>query len=436
MDLRFAAADEAYRERLRAWLAENLGVMQAADLGSVAKAGGRIMDVIRAARAWQRHLYEAGYVGLAWPTECGGHEATLTEQVIVAEELARAQAPLLINTIGLTILGPTLVRHGTDEQRRRFLPRILTAEDLWCQGFSEPGAGSDLGALATRAEADGDSFVVNGQKVWTSMGPVADWCFLLVRTDPAAPRRDGISYLLCDMATPGIDVRPLRNAGGGIHFSELFLTDVRVPRRNLVGDLNGGWAIARTTLAHERSGLSTVASLEEHLGRLRGAVSGLPAAADPSVRRALAQRWIEVEGLRYLGYRALSEQLAGREPGAEAAVGKLFATETRGRIMRTALDAEGPLAQVAKRSPHAVERGRWQALYFDALGYAIGGGTSEIMRNVIAERVLGLPRGGDSVPPTTPPSPDRVPQEAGPGGQSPPSRGAPSSPFPDRPAEG
>ena len=395
MDLSFSPADEQYRARLRAWLEEQTARL--ADAGSVMSTGGDIMAALQFARDWQRTLWEAGYVGLAWPKEYGGQEASLTEQVIVAEELARVRTPPLINTIGLSILGPTLVAHGTDDQRRRFLPKILTAEELWCQGFSEPEAGSDLAALRTRGVLDGDEFVVNGQKVWTSMAPIADWCFLLVRTDPDAPKREGISYLLCDMRTPGIDVQPLRNAAGGIHFSEMFLDDVRIPRENLVGELHGGWQIVRTTLANERSGLSGVLALEQNLDRLRTTAAGLirdgrPVAQDPGIRRELAQRWIEIEGLRHLGYRTLSAQLSGGEPGAGASVGKLFASEVRRRLTHTALAVEGPLAQVTKRSPHVVDRGRWTASYFDAIGHSIGGGTAEIQRNTIAERVLGLPR--------------------------------------------
>lgn len=397
MDLSFSPEDEEYRIRLRAWLEKHQAELAGA--AGLMQGGGsaNILDAIGMAREWQRSLYEAGYVGLSWPKEYGGQEATLTQQVICSEELSRSNTPPLINTIGLTILGPTLVQHGTEDQKRRFLPKILTAEELWCQGFSEPGAGSDLAALRTRAEQDGDTFVVNGQKVWTSMAPIADWCFLLVRTDPSAPKREGISYLLCDMHTPGITVRPLRNAAGGIHFSEVFLEDVRIPATNLVGELHGGWSIARSTLGHERSGLSGVLSLETNLIRLWRTAGTLQrgdgvALDDPTLRRELAQRWIELEGLRHLGFRTLTAQIAGREPGASASVGKLFAAELRSRIAGTALKVEGSLAQVAKRSPHAVDRGRWHAAYFDAIGHSIGGGTAQIQRNTIAERVLGLPR--------------------------------------------
>lgn len=383
MDLKFTAAEEAYRLRCREWIAAN-----AHHAAAVAKAA----DPVQAARDWQRRLWEAGYVGLAWPKAYGGQDATLTQQVIVSEEMARAKLPPLINTIGLSILGPTLVLHGTEAQRRRFLPRILSGEELWCQGFSEPGAGSDLASLSTRAVLEGDDFVVTGQKLWTSLGPIADWCFLLVRTDASAPKREGISYLLCRMDTPGISVRPLRNAGGGVHFSEVFFDSVRIPREHLVGELHGGWKIARSTLDHERSGLSGVISLEGSLERLWRQSAAGGEIADAVARQQAAQYWIELEGLRYLGFRALSDQLAGRQPGASASVGKLFAAKLRQKIARAAFDNAGPYACLTKKSPHVVGKGRLVAGYFDSLGYSIGGGTSEIMHNVIAERVLGLPR--------------------------------------------
>jgi alkylation response protein AidB-like acyl-CoA dehydrogenase len=399
MDLRFSAEDEEYRARLRTWLDENTGRQGSASaLMKLAESqGGDANDPLAGARAWPRKLYEAGYVGLEWPKEYGGQDASFTQQVIVAEEMARVRMPPLINSIGLSIIGPTLVQHGTEEQKKHFLPRILRADDLWCQGFSEPEAGSDLASLRCRAELDGDEFVVNGQKVWTSLAFLSDWMFLLVRSDPDVPKREGISYLLCDMKTPGLTVRPLRNAAGGEHFCEVFLDNVRIPRENLVGKLHGGWAIARSSLDHERSGLSGVIALEETLGRLWRMAGKLErgskkAGEDQSTRRALAQHWIEIEGLRHLGFHTLSNQIAGKPPGAGSSVGKLFASELRQEMTRTALRVEGPLAPVAKRSPHVVDRGRWHAAYFDALAHAIGGGTSEIMRNVIAEKVLGLPR--------------------------------------------
>lgn len=400
MDLSFSPDDERYRDRLRSWLATRSSALD--DAAGVMRGAGasNIMEALQAARDWQRTLWEAGYVGLAWPKEYGGQDASITEQVILAEELSRVRTPPLINTIGLTILGPTLIRHGNEEQKSRFLPRILAAEDLWCQGFSEPGAGSDLAALSTRAEVDEDELVVTGQKVWTSMAPIADWCFMLVRTDPDAPKREGISYLLCDMKTTGITVRPLRNAAGGIHFSEVFFDGVRVPLENVVGEIDKGWQIARTTLEHERSGLSSVLALEETLGRVvslarRVERSGRPASDDQATRRAIAQRWIEVEGLRHLGYRTLSTQLSGGGTATSSSVGKLFASNLRQSLAHLAFEIEGPLAPVARKSPHVIDRGRWHAAYFDALGHSIGGGTSEILHNAIAERVLGLPRSVD-----------------------------------------
>jgi alkylation response protein AidB-like acyl-CoA dehydrogenase len=399
MDLNFSAEDEEYRLELRAWLEENTSIKGSPEalMKQAAEQSGESKDPFAAARAWPRRLYEAGYVGLEWPKEYGGQDASFTQQVIAGQEMARVRMPPQINSIGLSIIGPTLVQHGTEEQKKYFLPRILRADDLWCQGFSEPEAGSDLASLRCRAEIEGDEFVVNGQKVWTSLAFLSDWMFLLVRTDPDAPKREGISYLLCEMKTPGITVVPLRNAAGGAHFCEVFLDNVRIPLKNLVGKLHGGWSIARSSLDHERSGLSGVIGLEETLGRLWRMASKLDrgsrkAVEDPSTRRKLAQHWMEIEGLRHLGYRTLSNQIAGKPPGAGASVGKLFASEVRTEMTRTAFKVEGPLAPVAKKSPHVVDRGRWHAAYFDAVAHAIGGGTSEIMRNIIAEKVLGLPR--------------------------------------------
>jgi alkylation response protein AidB-like acyl-CoA dehydrogenase len=400
MDLKFSEEDETYRQKLRDWLAEQSGGKGGGG-GSAMKmlhSGGG--NPIQGARDWQCRLYEAGYLGLAWPKEYGGQDATFTQQVICSQELAAARTPPLMGTIGLSILGPTLIQHGTEKQKAHFLPRILRAEDLWCQGFSEPDAGSDLASLKTRAEIDGDDFVVNGQKVWTSLAVLADWIFMLVRTDPTVHKRAGISYLLAPVKTPGITIRPLRNGAGGAHFSEVFFDDVRIPRENLLGELNGGWQIARSSLDHERSGLSGVIAMEESLRRLWKMGTNVDlgegkAVQDQATRRALAQHWIEIEGLRHLGYRTLSDQIAGKLPGAGASVGKLFASELRQRMSRTGLRMEGPLAPVAKKSPHVIDRGRWHAAYFDALAHSIGGGTSEVMRNIIAEKVLGLPRSYD-----------------------------------------
>ncbi len=386
MDLTFSAEDEAFRQHVRAWLRVHLSAAK--------QAPSQPLAAITHAKAWQRTMYEAGFVGRAWPHAYGGRDASLTQQVILNEELARAGAPPLINTIGLTILAPALIVHGSEEQKRRFLPKILTAEDIWCQGFSEPNAGSDLASLRTRAVEDGDVFVVNGQKVWTSLGPIADWCFLLARTDVAAPPRQGISYLLMDMKTPGVRVAPIRQMTGKSHFCELFLEDVRIPKSNLVGEKHRGWMIAKASLSFERSGLAGVVELDKHLAALAALAAECGRRGDPIIRQRLAQLCIEKEALKYTGYRALTRQLRNAAPGPESAIGKLVASELRQRMMDVAMEIAGPYAVLGRRNPRALDRGRWQGLYLDARAYTIGGGTSEVMRNIIAERALGLPKDG------------------------------------------
>lgn len=388
MDLTYSEDDERYRQRVRSWLAANL---------PTGKPPSNPWEAIEAGRAWQQKLYAAGFVGVAWPKKYGGQEATPTEQAILNEEMARAGAPGLLNAVGLAQVAPVLITFGTEAQKQRFLLKILTAEEIWCQGFSEPGAGSDLASLTTKAVDEGDAFVVTGQKVWTSLGPIADWCILLVRTDPSAPKREGISFLLMDMKSPGVTVRPLKQITGKTHFSELFLEEVRIPKEHLVGEKNHGWEVARATLAHERSGLAGVVELEKFLDGLvrlarsqkRGDRTVLD---DPLFRQRLAQLYTEKEALKYIGYRVLSAQARGSEPGPEASASKLLASELRQRMMELALSAEGPLAQVMRGSSLALDRGKWQMLYLDGRAYTIGGGTSEIMRNIIAERILGLPR--------------------------------------------
>ncbi len=384
MDLTYSAEDEQFRSDLRAWLRAHLAELR--DLPKSPTAA------LQASRDWQRKLYDAGYVGLAWPRECGGRAAPPTQQVIFGEECARSGAPPLINAIGLNILGPALITHGSVEQKQRFLPRILRAEDLWCQGFSEPGAGSDLAALRTRAEVEGDCLVVTGQKVWTSLGPVADWCFLLVRTSSDGPPQHGITYVLMDMRSPGVQVVPIRQITGKTHFSELFLESVRIPLDNVVGEIGGGWSVAKSTLSAERSGLAGVVELERSLARLSKLAQRAGRIGDPVVRQRLAQLHIEKDVLKYTGYRVLTAQMRGAPPGPESSFGKLAASEFRKQIMETAMELLGPHAVLGRGDPGAADRGRWPGLYLDARAYSIGGGTSEVMRNIIAERTLGLPK--------------------------------------------
>jgi alkylation response protein AidB-like acyl-CoA dehydrogenase len=388
MDLSYTPAEERFRAELRAWLEahppgrEPDGLEEWVDFG----------------KRWQRALYEAGWCGVHWPTAYGGRGASLTEQIIFQEEMARARTPLLINLAGLTMGGPVLIAHGTEEQKRRHLQAILSAREIWCQGFSEPNAGSDLAALRTRAVLDGDDFVVNGQKVWTSFARYADWCMLLVRTNPDAPKHKGITFLLVDMHSPGITVRPLRQISGDDDFNELFFEDVRVPRANVVGAVNAGWDIAITTLMHERQTLTfsrqlqSRVALRELLGLARRHPPAAPAAHQPLMRQKLAAAYIDSEAMKYTALRNLTRVLRGGDPGPEGSIEKLFWSEMYQRMLETAVELLGPHGQLQSGSPHVTDDGKWPHLMLYSRGRTIAAGSSEIQRNIIAERVLGLPR--------------------------------------------
>ncbi|HVN85478.1 MAG TPA: acyl-CoA dehydrogenase [Candidatus Binatia bacterium] len=389
MDLSYSPAEEAFRAELRTWLERN-------HPGPEPEA---MDEFVRYGKAWQCKLYEAGWCGIAWPKEYGGRGATLIEQVIFQEETARARTPLPINLAGLTMGGPVLIAHGTDEQKRRYLHKILSAEEIWCQGFSEPNAGSDLAALKTRAVLVGDAFVVNGQKVWTSFARYADWCMLLVRTDPDAPKHRGITFLLVDMHSPGVTVRPLKQINGAEDFNEVFFEDVRVPRANVIGQINGGWDIAITTLMHERATLTfsrqlqSRTALDDMLRFARGwQQNGRPVLRAPLIRQQVAQAIIDSAAIRYTAYRSLTKTLRGGVPGPEGSIEKLFWSEMYQRQLDIALAIEGPYAQLVKGSAHVPDDGQWPLLMLYSRGRTIAAGSSEIQRNIIAERVLGLPR--------------------------------------------
>jgi alkylation response protein AidB-like acyl-CoA dehydrogenase len=391
MDFDFTPEQEAFRKEVRGWLEANLPD----DLRGRAFAASRAdQEEVRRLRAWQKRMYEAGYVGLDWPVEFGGRGKTVVEQLILYQEMARAESPQFVNRGGLSMLGPTLMKYGTPEQQRRFLPRILTADDLWCQGFSEPNAGSDLANLQTRAVREGDHFVVNGQKVWTSMAHVADWCFALVRTDPEAPKHRGISFLLIDMTTPGITVRPLRQMTGEAEFNEVFFDNVRVPVDNLVGRLNEGWAVALTTLAWERDLLTFIRqiSLKNALARLVRLVRERGRADDPVVRQKVAALWIGEQALQLNAYRSLTRILRGGQPGPEGSTSKLFWSQLDQDLAQTATEVLGPYSQVCTGSEWAVDDGQWAFYASLAQASGIRAGTSEILRNILGERVLGLPK--------------------------------------------
>jgi alkylation response protein AidB-like acyl-CoA dehydrogenase len=391
MDFDFTPEQDAFRKEVRAWLEANLP----GDLRGRAFAASRAdPEEVDRLRAWQRRMHAAGYVGLDWPREFGGRGATIVEQLILYQEMAGAESPQFVNRGAVSMLGPTLMRHGTPAQRERFLPKILTAEELWCQGFSEPNAGSDLANLQTRAVRDGDDFVVTGQKVWTSMAHVADWCFLLVRTDPDAPKHKGISFLLVAMASPGISVRPLRQMTGEAEFNEVFFDGVRVPSANLVGRLNEGWGVALTTLAWERDLLTFIRqiSLKNALQRLVRLVQERGRATDPVVRQKIAALWIGEQALQLNAYRSLTRILRGSQPGPEGSTTKLFWSQLDQDLAQLATEVLGPAAQVAEGSPWAVDDGQWAFYASLAQGSGIRAGTSEILRNIIGERVLGLPK--------------------------------------------
>jgi alkylation response protein AidB-like acyl-CoA dehydrogenase len=391
VDFAFSAEDEQFRHELRAWLAAH----RPARGERVPHDEASLAEEVAFLRTWQRALAAAGYVGLLWPREYGGRGARPTQQAILNQELARARAPQLINRVGVNNTGPTLIVHGTESQKRRFLPPILTADEIWCQLFSEPNAGSDLAALRTRAEPRGDDFVVTGQKVWTSYAQFAKWAILLARTDPSLPKHRGLTYFVLDMESPGITIRPLRQLTGSTEFSEVFLENVRVPSAHVVGTVNQGWEIALTTLAHERG--TGFAFKEQVLQRI--ALEDLVALArarqradDPSVRQEIARGWVDVEIMRLMNCRTLTRLERGEEPGPESSLVKLFWAGLTQRLHQLALELEGPYAQLVAGSAHAIEDGRWQQAFLWSRVGAIAGGTSEVQANIIAQRMLGLPR--------------------------------------------
>ena len=362
MDLRDTADEAAFRAELREWLAANLP----------AEPG----------REWSRKLYDAGYAGLTWPEEYGGRGAPYSHQAIVLEESARAEAPMHMGVIGLGMAGPTIMAHGTEEQKQRYLPKILSADEIWCQGFSEPGAGSDLSAVRTRVEERDGRFLVDGQKVWSSWAHIADFCILVTQSDPDAPRYQNLTYLIVDMHAPGVEVRPLRQLTGESEFNEIFFSEVEVPRENLLGEIGGGWQVAMTTLLHERGtlGFALTGVLEVQLTKLV-ALAKERAVDDPLIRDRVAREWIELQALKYTNYRSLTALMKTGIPGPEGSGGKLRWSEANQRVTKLAMEILG-----------GEDDGYWHHQQLRSRGNTIEAGTSEILRNIVAERVLGLPR--------------------------------------------
>jgi alkylation response protein AidB-like acyl-CoA dehydrogenase len=390
MDLNLTEDERRFRDELRAWLEANKPEPWHGSLDDRTARRARFQYL----RAWQRTLFQGGWAGVAWPREYGGRGATPIEQAIFLEELARADAPERPGTIGEGLVGPTIIAVGTEEQKRRFPAAVLSGEHIWCQGFSEPNAGSDLAALGTRAVRLGEDFVVNGQKIWTSYADVADWCMLMVRTNPDAPKHKGLTCLLVDMRTEGITVRPLRMMSGDSGFNEIFFTNVRVPVANVLGPIDAGWTTAMVALSNERAnlgmGLYVVfkRSLDALTSRARATVRrGVPLVADTLVRQKLAQAEVELEVFRLNILRSLSRSSRGESAGPEGSILKLYWSEMNQRIAQTALEILGPEAQQQN-----FDRGRWAYQYLRSRGNTIEAGTSEVQRNILAQRVLGLPR--------------------------------------------
>ena len=379
MDLRDTPVEAEFRAELRAWLEENLPAEKRGQRGG----SQRFDDSF--GREWSRKLYDAGYAGLTWPKEYGGASAPYSHQAIFLEETARAQAPAHVGVIGLGMAGPTIMVHGTDEQKARYLDRILSAEEIWCQGFSEPDAGSDLAAVRTRAERRGDVYVVNGQKVWSSFAHIADWCILVTNSDPDGQRYRNLTYLLVDMHSPGVEVRPLRQITGEAEFNEIFFSDVEVPVENRLDEEGNGWAVAMTTLLHERGtlGFALTAQLEVAVNRLLE-VARERANGDGLARDRVAREWIELQALRYTNYRSLTTLERTGVPGPEGSVAKLRWSEQNQRLTKLGRELHG--------TEGLLDDGWWHYQQLRSRGNTIEAGTSEVLRNIVAERVLGLPK--------------------------------------------
>jgi alkylation response protein AidB-like acyl-CoA dehydrogenase len=393
VDLNESPEHRAYRARVRTWFEQN-------------RPG--TLETLEDRRAWHRQLYDAGFVGMGWPKAYGGQEASPIEQAIAGEEMARSQVPGTINSLGIGFIGPTLIAHGTEEQKQRYVKKILTAEELWCQLYSEPDSGSDLASLKTTAVRDGDHYVVNGQKVWSSQAFNADFAILLARTDTAAPKHKGISYFILDMHAEGVDVRRLKQITGSSEFCEEFLTNVRVPVENRIGEEGQGWELAQTTLGFERGGnlLARVTAHKAMLNRLIEICKTMPrnggvAIDDPLVRQKIGRMLAEVEVLRYAGLRLLSKLEKGQRPGPESSVDKLYYSEMDKRHQELIQEILGPFGQLLEGGPEELalglrstreDEGSWAYNFLWSRAGTIYSGSSEIQKNIIGERVLKLPR--------------------------------------------
>jgi alkylation response protein AidB-like acyl-CoA dehydrogenase len=391
MDFEFTEQEKCFRDTLRQWLQEHLPPGWGKTVFEPVDLHARIVFL----KDWTRQLYAAGYAGLSWPKEYGGAGATLMEQVIFNEEVARCKAPTPYNGIALGMIGPTLIEVGTEAQKQRYLAKMLTCEEIWCQGYSEPGSGSDLASLQTRAVQDGDTFIMNGQKVWTSYAHDAAFCFVLSRTDTTVPKHQGLSCFIVDMHSPGVTIRPLKQITGESEFNEVFFDNVRVPRENLVGEINNGWMVGIGLLMHERATTSILgqANVQVLIQELLDLARQRGRHLEPVIRQRLAQLYAENEAVKYYGYRCLTKRLRGLPPGPEGSAHRLALTRIVQRAQEMAMELEGPYAQLMHGSLWAVQDGAWQGSFLRSRSGTIAGGTAEIQLNIIGERVLGLPKG-------------------------------------------
>jgi alkylation response protein AidB-like acyl-CoA dehydrogenase len=377
MDLSYTPEEEAFRARVRGWLAENAP-------------RGALKD-LDAQRAWQRKLHAAGFLGAAWPKEYGGAGLSEMEQAILNEELARVRAPGVINAMAIWWVGPAIMRYGTDEQKRRFIAPILTADEIWATGYSEPSSGSDMAAAKTKAVRDGDHYVVTGQKVWTTLAHISDWFFVLVRTSSEGPKWAGLTLLLMDMKSPGVEVRPIRQIDGSAEFNEVFMTEVRVPVANRLGAEGQGWEIVSSALVNERTGIAGSIRFDHALESIIATARERGAADDPLVRQRIADLAIKAAIVRWSGMRALSDSIHGRfNPHLSAAM-KLVTTHLTQEFSETAVDVLGPWGTLMDDA-YAPSGSRWARQFLSDRAMTIAGGTSEVQRNIVAQRILGLPR--------------------------------------------
>jgi len=388
--------DQMYRAKFLNWLKENIPTEVAWAEEDISEDWQTQAEIFR---KFQRKLFDAGYAGIHWPKEYGGQSGTLMQHIIVTEELSANYPWKMFDSLSVGLVAPTLLSRGTEEQKKEFIPKILSGEHIWCQGFSEPNAGSDLANLSTSAVRMGDRYIVNGQKVWTSIGHLADYCILVVRTDPKASKHKGLSYLLVYMKSPGVTVRPIKQITGEAEYNELFFDNVEVPLDRLVGKENEGWLIAITTLMFERimNEVSILPKLQKSLDRLIDLANntirdGQVIIKNPVYRQKIALLQVDVEVMRLNQYRNLATLLKGEMPGPEGSIGKVFWSELNQRMQETALEIMGPYSQLLKGSKYAKDNGKWTFDFLRARGNTIEGGTTEIQKNIIGERVLGLPK--------------------------------------------